>query len=413
MSRPSGARRSRALAWPANRQGRDPHGHASSSSLGSERRGRARRFPIDTAATAAAPAESAGDFIDAPCPDNATLDAIDAAACEFIREAGTIVLERYGGPLAIDYKGGGKNDPVTEADRAVEAFLTGAVAERFPDHAVLGEEGQDPTGDPTFEWIVDPIDGTINFINRLPFFAISIGILHRRRPVAGAILFPVTGDLLHARRGGGAFRGDERLQVSQAAEAHPSVLAGVPSAFPFQFKAGRSVRRKLGEPRSLGSIAYEMGVVARGAFGYAVFGAPKIWDVAGGVTIVREAGGTVLRYSRSRGGWFPLERFIAPPPPAADQPRTLRTWSGAVLVGAPPIVAGLAPHLTPRRAPVALTAAMRRYQGWRKIAREAKEREKQRREEAGDTNRPVGELTATAEPDVPAAPAGMADPRDG
>ena len=77
---------------------------------------------------------------------------------------------------------------------------------RFPDHAVLGEEGHDPEGTHDFEWIVDPIDGTINFVNRLPFFAVSIGVLYRRRPVVGVLRFPLSGETLHARRGGGAFR---------------------------------------------------------------------------------------------------------------------------------------------------------------------------------------------------------------
>ena len=351
-----------------------------------------RRFPIDTTsavsqqpgqATNQAAAANGEAAATEPFPDDATLSAVEAAAREFIGEAGRIVLERWGGPLAIDYKGQGKSDPVTEVDRAVEADLTAAVAARFPDHAVLGEEGQEPQGEPEWEWIVDPVDGTINFINRLPLFAISIGVLHRRRPVVGVIAFPAGGEILHARRGGGAFRNGEPIAVGAAPEPHPSILAGLPTGFWVQFKFGRPIRRTFGEPRSLGSIAYEMGLVGTGVFHYAVFRGPKIWDVAGGVTIVREAGGVALRYSRSRGGWFPIERFIAPPPAAADKPRTLRDWGGPILVGARPIADAIAPHLTPRYAPVALTAAMRRYQGWRKIARRAKERAKLLREGAG------------------------------
>lgn len=332
-----------------------------------------RRFPIDT--TPPVLPEADDTVATEPYPTEAALVAIDEAARECIAEAGRVVMERYGGPLEIDYKGKGKTDPVTEIDRAVEAYLTGAVRARFPDHAVLGEEGQEPAGEAEFEWIVDPVDGTLNFINRLPAFAISIGVLHRRRPVAGAILFPVSGETLHARRGGGAFRNGEPIRVGPAPEPHPSILAGLPPGFWFQFKAGRAVRRKLGEPRSFGSIAYELGLVATGAFHWAVFRGPKIWDVAGGVPIVREAGGVALRYSRSRGGWFPLERFIAPPPKAADKPRTLRDWSGPVLVGAAPIAGAIAPHLAPREAPVALTAAIAGYRGWRQKARAAKERE--------------------------------------
>jgi myo-inositol-1(or 4)-monophosphatase len=319
------------------------------------------------------------------------LAAIEQAACAFIREAGKLVLARYGGPLDVAYKGKGKADPVTEVDRAVEAYLAEAVAARFPHHAVLGEEGKEQGEDPghEFEWIVDPLDGTLNFINRLPFFAVSIGVLHQRRPVVGALLFPVGGELLHARHGGGAFRDGQPLRVGAAEEPHPALLAGLPPGFWFQFKAGRAVRRKLGEPRSLGSIAYEMGLVATGAFHTAIFRAPKIWDVAGGVTIVREAGGVALRYSARQKSWHPIDRFIAPPPRAPDKPRALRAWGGPVLVGAPAIVRVIAPHLAPRYAPVALKVAMKRYEGWRKRAQEAKEREERATAGQGDGGGPA------------------------
>ena len=92
------------------------------------------------------------------------------------------------------------------------------------------------------------------------------------------------------------------------------MAAGLPPGYPFQFKTARAGRRKLGEARSLGSIAYEIGIVATGGFGWAIFRGPKIWDVAGGIPIIREAGGVALRYSQSQGGWFPLDRFEAPQP---------------------------------------------------------------------------------------------------
>lgn len=301
-----------------------------------------------------------------PFPDDDALRAIEAAACEFIRAAGMVVLERYAGPLEIEYKDKHKRDPVTEADRAVEAFLTEAVGKRFPEHRVLGEEGQDPADEAEYEWIVDPIDGTLNFINRLPFFAVSVGVLHRRRPVVGAILFPTSGDLLHARHGGGARRNDTPIHVHPATEPTNRVTAGLPPGYWFQFRTERPARRKLGEARSLGSIAYEMGLVANGGFGWAIFRGPKIWDVAGGVTIVREAGGVVLHYNQERGGWLPLDRFIAPLPKKPEEPRKLRNWGAPVIVGAPGIVGVLAPYIAPRRKPIALTGVLTSYRGWRR-----------------------------------------------
>jgi myo-inositol-1(or 4)-monophosphatase len=303
---------------------------------------------------------------DHPLPDAGTLRAIEEAACEFIRDAGKIVLERYAGPLEIEYKDKLKRDPVTEADKAVEAYLTEAVGARFPEHRVLGEEGQDPAHEAEYEWIVDPIDGTVNFINHLPFFAVSVGVLHRRRPVVGAILFPTSGDLLHARHGGGAYQNDTPIRVHPATEPSNRITAGLPPGYWFQFRTERPARRKLGEARSLGSIAYEMGVVATGGFGWAIFRGPKVWDVAGGVTIVREAGGVVLYHNQDRGGWVPLDRFIAPLPKNPDEPRKLRNWGAPVILGAKGIAEGLAPHLSPRRKPLAVTGAIARYRGWRR-----------------------------------------------
>lgn len=304
-----------------------------------------------------------------PFPDDATLAAIERAAIAVIQEAGRLVLTRYGGPLDVQHKGKHATDPVTEVDREVEAFVTRAVTEQFPTHAVLGEEGQEPSGDPEFAWIVDPVDGTLNFINQCPFFAVSLGVLHRRRPVVGALFLPTSGELLHARRGGGAFRNGAPLRVGPATEPSNTLLVGQPSGFWFQFKARRGIRRKLGEPRSLGSIAVELGMVATGAFHYAVFRAPKIWDVAGGIPIVTEAGGVVLRYSQARKGWFPLERFSVPPGKNPDQPRKLRDWRGPVIAGARPVVERVAVGLEPRTAPVALRVAMKRYRRWKDRAR--------------------------------------------
>ena len=282
-------------------------------------------------------------------------------------EAGRLVTQRLGRPIEVDYKDKKRADPVTEVDRAVEAYLTAAVAARFPDHAVLGEEGQDPEGDPEFQWIVDPVDGTVNFINRLPLYAISIGVLHRRRPVVGVILFPASGELLHARRGGGAYRNGERVHVSEPPELRPTLLGGLPLGFGWQFRVGRDARRKMGEARSLGSIAYEMGMVATGSLGYAVFRGPKIWDVAGGVTLVREAGGEVFRYSRARGGWVPLRSFDVPPKRGKKEPPALRTWKQPVIAGTRPALEVLTPHLRPCRAPFNIFAYLKkRYLGWRK-----------------------------------------------
>lgn len=285
--------------------------------------------------------------IDEPFPDEATLLAIEKALCELITDAAKLVLERRG-DLKVEYKGGKQTDPVTEVDRAVEAYLSDAVAARFPDHAVLGEEGQDSDGTREYEWIVDPVDGTLNYVTHLPLYAISVGVLHRRRPVAGAILFPVTGELLHARRGGGAFRNGEPVKVREETEG---LLACLPGAYRSSFKAGRKFRSSLAESRSLGSIAYETAMVGSGSFDLALFRGPKIWDIAGGLPIVTEAGGTVLYHSKRLGAWQPLDRFVAP------RQGGLRAWKHPVLLGSSAAIDALRAHIEPRYPPALLVAA--------------------------------------------------------
>ncbi len=308
-------------------------------------------------------------FTSTPYPTDDELAVIEEAVCEMIRDAGRLVLERYEGVLHVDYKQDNRSDPVTEVDRAVEAYLTEAVAARFPGHAVLGEEGQDLDGAREYQWIVDPVDGTLNYVHRLPYYAISIGVLHRRRPVVGALHFPVTGELLHARRGGGARRNGDLIAVAKTKLGVG--LSGLPPGFGAQFKVGSRARRRLGNPRSLGSIAYEIGLVATGAFQYAAFRGPKIWDVAGGVVLVHEAGGVALSYDRSSKRWARLGEFVAPVK-KNGQARPLRAWGEPVIVGTPEIERLLVPHIVPRAVP-RLVLARTRYEKWRKKGRSEKE----------------------------------------
>ncbi|MDQ3327679.1 MAG: hypothetical protein M3506_04030, partial [Chloroflexota bacterium] len=263
-----------------------------------------------------------------PDPDDQTFSAIESAAREFIVAAGKIVTEKRAN-LKVDYKDARQADPVTEVDRAVEAYLTGEVAARFPGHAVLGEEGQNPEGTHEFEWIIDPVDGTLNYVTGLPLYAISIGVLFRRRPVVGVILFPTTGEMLWARRGGGAYRDGAPIHVRSKPEGKRGAIVALPVGYQGAFTTSKKLRAGIGETRSLGSIAYEMGVVAAGTLDLAAFRGPKIWDVAGSAPIVTEAGGQVLIHSKRLAQWHPLERFDPPPRGA------LRAWSRPVLVGAP------------------------------------------------------------------------------
>jgi myo-inositol-1(or 4)-monophosphatase len=275
------------------------------------------------------------------------IDAIHDVAFDLARRCGEALLDYYARPLDVRFKSKKERDPVTEADEAIESLVRATVSERFPGHGVLGEEGTDSATDAEYLWVVDPLDGTANFANGLPIFAVSVAVLRFGAPVVAA-LFTTFGPegrpcVLHARRGGGLCRDGLALPVQRRATGRAR-LSGVSAGFLVGFRYGPIVGMPPGETRSLGSIAAELGLVATGALQYAVFSSPKIWDVAAGVLLVVEGGGQV--FVDDLGRWRPLNRFVAP------EGRPLRAWHRAVVAGDAQIVPELVRRLHARHSPV-------------------------------------------------------------
>ena len=284
----------------------------------------------------------------APDSDASPLLAIEDRAAEFAREAGALLLDLFRGPLEVEYKDKHQRDPVSQADRGAEQQLRKAIHETFPDHGILGEEGEDSgAGDAEYTWVLDPLDGTTNFVNGLPLFAVSVGVLRWGHPAVGAIWSSVTpagaSGVFSARAGGGA-RLEGRpiaLDGSHRGGRPPAMrLAAVPGGF----GRGAGPGGRPGDPRTLGSMAVEAALVAAGVLQSAVFMHPKIWDVAAGVTIVREAGGSALTRSGER--WHELT-FFRRSRDRAGVLRPLRQWSDPLLVGPPAATAALAARLNP------------------------------------------------------------------
>lgn len=275
-------------------------------------------------------------------------------ARELAAEAGKRALDHLARPIHVEYKElrRGYFSPVTQADKEIEAFVREEVRRRFPGHGILGEEGAEaPATAENPLWVVDPIDGTTNFLNRLPFFAVSIGVVQANVPVAGAIYLPGSletgGGVYWAWRDGGAFLEDRPLVIATESELKPSSTVGVPGDFRFRYRFTGPLARYGGEYRVLGSIAAEMALTAAGVLRYALFGPPRLWDIAAGVVLVREAGGAVLVRERRR-DWQPLERF-EPPRGEGPELERLRRWTvGTVLIGSPDLAWLVARNLRPR-----------------------------------------------------------------
>ena len=299
-----------------------------------------------------------------PLPSDDIASEIAAAATTFARGAGRLLSTHFGSALSVEYKDRAQQDPVTSADRQTQAYLVAQISRQFPTHGILGEEDAVGAGSaaaadantpaPDFLWVLDPLDGTTNFMNGLPVYASSIGVLYRGRPLAGAVYIPwpnpAGGIVIHSRAGAGAFRDGNPISVYQTDRPRPDRLIGLPGSFGASTKLGKGLRgQPLGQLRVTGSIAYELALTAMGMLQFAVIGAPRLWDLLGGALAVHEAGGTVMTRLPGRNQWHPLDS-IAPqwdekPPTMAE----LRQWVAPLVAANPTLAPLIANNLHPRR----------------------------------------------------------------
>ena len=239
------------------------------------------------------------------------LSPFSLTALEAARAAGEIHRSLFGGILRVEYKG--RHDPVTEADRAAEAAIVRTLRDAYPDHAFLGEEGGQQ-GEAAHLWLIDPLDGTFNYTRGIPWFAVSIALEHRGRPVAGVILNTMYGEVYVAEAGRGAYAawtrdlpqapsawGDlsrwRRLHVSATARLDQATLS---TGFPNSVAETRlnldhftNLLLAAAKIRAMGSAALSLAAVALGQTeGYWEIG-PNVWDLAAGSLLVEEAGGRV------------------------------------------------------------------------------------------------------------------------
>ena len=183
--------------------------------------------------------------------------------------------------------------PVTAADRAAEAFLRNRIINAFPNDGFLGEEYGEKPGDSGFRWIVDPIDGTRNFIRGMPLWGTLVGLEYRGEAIAGAAVMPALGYTYRALRGDGAFRDERRLHVSETAALDEAILFC--SSLSGFFKAGTrgdasGLARRTQRQRAFGDF-YGFVLVAQGSADVMVEQAMHVWDMAAVAPIIEEAGG--------------------------------------------------------------------------------------------------------------------------
>jgi myo-inositol-1(or 4)-monophosphatase len=217
-------------------------------------------------------------------------------------EAGAQVLKHYftSKNLKISNKEG-INNLVTKADHAAEKAIMDTIKESFPDHYILSEEAGEIIMDSQYKWIIDPIDGTVNYAHGIPICCVSIAVEHNGKMVLGAVFNPFLKEFFIAERGKGALLNGDAIKVSGETEVSKACLV---TGFPYTYLDmpngplevfERFIRR--GVPvRRLGSAALDLCWVAAGRFDGFYEHKLQAWDSAAGFLVVEEAGGKVTDY---------------------------------------------------------------------------------------------------------------------
>lgn len=217
-------------------------------------------------------------------------------AVQIAREAGALLLQRRGDAGAVTYKTSA-TDPVSEADKASEDLITRRLFDARPDDGLLGEEGADRPGTSGLRWVVDPVDGTVNFLYGIPNFSVSIACEDGDGALVGVVYEPPTDTLYTARRGAGAWRNDVALQVNDPVPLARALLA---TGFSYDVEDRRRQSAALArllpqvrDVRRIGSAALDLCMVAAGRVDAYYEDTTSIWDWRAGALIAAEAGAVV------------------------------------------------------------------------------------------------------------------------
>lgn len=228
-----------------------------------------------------------------------TRTAVDAALL-----AGAYLKEKFSGLHSIRYKEG-KQNLVTESDLGSEERILSRIRKTFPNHDFLAEESGQSIGNGEVLWIIDPLDGTVNFARNIPHFSVSIAATIDGSIETGVILDPLSGELFVAEKNKGSFLGSEKLKVSTVSDLSSAILA---TGFPYNVEENpmRCIDTmeyflKQGIPiRRFGSAALDLAYVAAGRFDAYWETELNPWDIAAGILLIREAGGKVSLWDGSK-----------------------------------------------------------------------------------------------------------------
>lgn len=225
-------------------------------------------------------------------------------AVQAVKEAGEVLVENFGRISQISVKE--KGDLVTNADLEAEKRIVDLVRKNYPRHTILSEESKKLKGESEYRWIVDPLDGTHNYVRGIDIFGVSIALQYRGEVILGVVYIPLREQLYFAQKGEGSYLNGRRIRVSQtklddAYLVHDSDI---------RLDKGEVMLKNLGKLthktfnlRILGSSAVSLSFLAEGKVDIAIDYYDKSWDFSGGALIVEEAGGKVTDMQGKR--WNP------------------------------------------------------------------------------------------------------------
>ena len=220
-------------------------------------------------------------------------------AVKAARRAGSIINRAALEGGALEVKAKNKNDFVTQVDKAAEQAIIGVIHSAYPDHSILAEEsGDTPGARAEYRWVIDPLDGTTNYIHGFPQYCVSVALEHRGVPTHGVVYDPGKNELFTASRGRGAFLDDRRMRVSKCTRLQDALVG---TGFPYKeasrldlyMRQLRAMMTSSAGVRRAGAAALDLAYVAAGRLDAFWETGLSRWDMAAGALLIQEAGGMV------------------------------------------------------------------------------------------------------------------------
>jgi len=227
-------------------------------------------------------------------------DELVSQVAPIVRHAGVIMRRYFATACSVQEKDGG--ELVTQADYAVEQYLKDELHKVFAGAGFCAEESGELAHSSDYQWVIDPIDGTSNFVRKIPYFCSSVALTRNDEPVFGMIYQPLQDELFWATHGQGAYKNGQRLSCDSPELFSSSLISfGLPQQKEAPGRqaliaAARMVIERTGRMRHLGAAALDLAYSASSSLDGAFFAGLRWWDVAAGLLLVREAGGRVTNF---------------------------------------------------------------------------------------------------------------------